>query len=54
MNANLKYFVKLYVGVVLMTLMPVALTAFLSIPYSLGGHPGELRSTSSYVDQHMT
>jgi hypothetical protein len=54
MNANLKDFIKSYMGVVLMTLLPIALTAFLSIPYSLGGHPGDVRSTSTDVDQHMT
>lgn len=47
-------FVRQYVGVVLAALVPVAVTAFLSIPVNLGGHPGELRSAQATVDLHMT
>ena len=54
MNADLKNFMATYVRVVLMTLMPMALTAFLSIPYSLGGHPGDTLETRTLSSQHMT
>ena len=54
MNADLKNFMATYVRVVLMTLMPMALTAFLSIPYSLGGHPGDATETGTLSSQHMT
>ena len=54
MNADLKDFMGSYLRVVLMTLMPMALTAFLSIPYSLGGHPGEPVASATDSGQHMT
>ena len=41
MHQDLKNFVKLFLRVVLMALLPIVLTAFLWIPYSLGGHPGD-------------
>ena len=36
MNTDLKNFVVAYLRVVVMALVPMVLTAFLSIPYSLG------------------
>lgn len=41
MNTHLKQFITKYLTVVFATLMSVSFVAFLSIPYSLGGHPGE-------------
>ncbi len=35
-------------------LAPVALTAFLSIPYNLGNHPGEARVADAATQGHMT
>ena len=43
MNSHLKQFVTQYLTVVFATLLSVSFFAFLSIPYSLGGHPGEER-----------
>lgn len=54
MNADLKNFVASYLRIVLVTLMPVAMVAFLSIPYSLGGHPGEPTAAVNYSDPHRT
>ena len=52
MPQDLKHFVNLYLRVVLMSLTPIALTAFLCIPYSLGGHPGETITRSATTDIH--
>lgn len=41
MNSHLKQFVTQYLTVVFATLMSVSFFAFLAIPYSLGGHPGD-------------
>ena len=46
-------FVHQFVGAVLASLAPVVFIAFLSVPLSLGGHPGEAR-TASANSQHMT
>ncbi len=54
MDQNLKNFVVLYLRAVAMALLPLVFTAFLWIPYSLGGHPGEPRTGSDIADLHMT
>jgi hypothetical protein len=54
MNTALRNFTRQYLGVVFLTLVPVVLTAFLSIPYTLRGHPGDDRSAMSTVSTHMT
>ena len=54
MNVSLRTFVYQYLGVVSAALMPVVLAAFVTIPLSLGGHPGEARPTDTFSDQHMT
>jgi hypothetical protein len=54
MNSSLQLFIRQVLGVVLAALVPVVLVAFLSIPYSLGGHPGEARSAAAPASQHMT
>ena len=46
--------IQVFTGVVIATLVPVLLTAFMSIPLSLGGHPGELRMVSQLSPSHMT
>lgn len=43
MNSHLKQFVTQYLTIVFATLMSVSIFAFLAIPYSLGGHPGDER-----------
>jgi hypothetical protein len=54
MNPYLSRFVRQFMGVVLAALLPVTMTAFLSIPYILGGHPGEPRTLDALADRHMT
>lgn len=54
MNPALFAFARQYAAVVIAALVPVVLTAFLSIPFNLGGHPGEPRPAQSAVGRHMT
>jgi hypothetical protein len=54
MNSSLRMFVREFGGVVVATLAPVILVAFLTIPLMLGGHPGETRAVDTPVVQHMT
>jgi hypothetical protein len=43
MNSHLKLFITKYLNVVFAILLSVSFFAFLAIPYSLGGHPGDER-----------
>jgi hypothetical protein len=54
MNADLKQFVMTYLRVVAMALMPLAVTAFLTMPYILGGHPGEPLTRADHTEVHMS
>jgi hypothetical protein len=54
MNTALRNFIHQYLLVVLFALIPVVVTAFLSIPLSLGGHPGEPRNGQALLSAHMT
>lgn len=54
MKAQEPDFVRQFLGVVMASLLPVVLTAFLSIPFSLGAHPGEIRSPGNPAQLHMT
>ncbi|MEO8104308.1 MAG: hypothetical protein ABI790_17475 [Betaproteobacteria bacterium] len=54
MDASLRIFVSQFVGAVAATLVPVLAVTFLSIPHSVGGHPGESRSVELVVGSHMT
>lgn len=54
MDSSLRLFISQYLGVVAATLAPVILMAFLSIPFSLGGHPGDERLVAGTTSQHMT
>ncbi len=54
MNSDLQHFVTQYLSVVAAALLCVSVVAFLTIPYSLGGHPGEPRSTEHFSSRHMT
>lgn len=51
--SSLKRFAQQFAGVVIAGLIPVVLTAFLTIPFNLGGHPGEERSIGA-LTSHMT
>lgn len=54
MHPTLRPFIHQFTGVVLASLVPVILTAFLSIPLSLGAHPGEPRAPTPGLDRHMS
>jgi len=54
MNADIKHFILAWVRVVAPTLFLVATTAFLTIPYSLGHHPGDSTPASTDTVRHMT
>ena len=54
MNSSLRVFVRQIMVVVAFALVPVALVAFLSIPYNLGGHPGDDRPIDTTTAGHMT
>lgn len=54
MDSSLRLFIHQFAGVVLAALVPVVLVSFLSIPYTLGGHPGEARAANLTSTQHMT
>ena len=54
MVTPLRLFIRKFLGVVLATLVPVAVVAFLSIPFTLGGHPGEPRPATALAARHMT
>jgi hypothetical protein len=45
MNAHLKLFITKSLTVVFAILLSVSFFAFLAIPYGLGGHPGEERTS---------
>jgi hypothetical protein len=46
MHPSLKQFITQYVAVVAAALIPVSFVAFLSMPFDLGGHPGEGRTNA--------
>ncbi|MBL0089512.1 MAG: hypothetical protein IPP44_23685 [Ideonella sp.] len=54
MHPVLRRFTQQFAGVVMATLVPVMLTAFVSIPLNLGGHPGEARFQASLNSPHTT
>ena len=54
MHPVLHTFIRQYFAIMCAALVPVVLTAFLSIPFSLGGHPGDPRIAVVAVTQHMT
>lgn len=43
MHPALKQFIAQFVAVIGATMLPVVAVTFLSMPYILGGHPGEAR-----------
>ena len=54
MHPTLHLFIRQYLWVVCGALVPVVITAFMSIPLSLGSHPGEPRTVDAMVDRHMS
>jgi hypothetical protein len=53
-HPSLHQFPRQCLAVVVAALLPVILTAFLSIPFNLGGHPGDVRAVDATVTRHMT
>lgn len=54
MHPVLHLFVRQYLGIVCAALLPVFFTAFMTIPFSLGGHPGDPRIAEALIDQHTS
>lgn len=54
MQTDLKGFLSQLAGVVAMTLVPVVLIAFVSMPLSLNRHPGEPAQQDAGMTRHMT
>lgn len=54
MDSSLRLFIRQYIGVVLATLVPIILIAFMSIPVTLGGHPADLYAAQAPIAQPMT
>ncbi len=54
MDPLLRTLMRQFAGVVLASLLPVVLTAFLCIPFILGGHPGDERLVDAGTFQHMS
>ena len=52
MDTSLRTFVKEFAGVVAAVLMGVAVIAFLSVPASLGRHPGHARGPDLPASWH--
>lgn len=54
MKPYLNIFVQDYLRVVLGTLFVVAFVAFVSVPYTLGQHPGDAPIRAEMVTRHPT
>ena len=54
MHADLREFLARFSAAVVMTLVPVKLIALLSMPLSLGHHPGESALEADPPAAHMT
>lgn len=54
MHPQLNLFARQYLSVVVATLIPVLLTAFLSMPIALARHPGENPVAGAATKGHMT
>lgn len=47
-------FLRLYLGVVGFALAAVVFAAFVSMPFTLAGHPGEPLTAQAAADRHPT
>jgi len=54
MHPELRRFLAHLAGTVGITLMPVILVAFVSMPMALERHPGEPRPAAGALDRHMS
>ena len=46
-------FARQFAGAVVAALIPVVLVAFWSVPFNLGGHPGEVRAAAMSTPTRM-
>ncbi|MEQ1519503.1 MAG: hypothetical protein ABL931_23760 [Usitatibacteraceae bacterium] len=46
MNTSLRTFISEFAGAVAAALVPVIIITFLTMPLTLGGHPGESRASA--------
>lgn len=53
MNTDLRTFLSRFIGTVVLALLPVIFTAFVSMPLSLNRHPGEPTPIGTPA-KHMT
>jgi ABC-type phosphate/phosphonate transport system permease subunit len=53
MHADLHQFLSRLIGTIVLALVPVVFTAFVSMPLSLSRHPGELAQVDAHP-RHMT
>jgi len=53
MQTDLRTFLAHYLGIVVITLVPVVFTAFVSMPFTLSRHPGEMARLDGQT-RHMT
>lgn len=54
MHVDFREFLYRFAGTVAMTLLPVVLVAFVSMPLSLNRHPGDTARNGNAVPSHMT
>jgi hypothetical protein len=54
MHLDLRNFLVRLAGVVVISVVPVIVTAFLTMPLSLGRHPGEAPALDEGQPRHMT
>ncbi|WP_428420017.1 hypothetical protein [Methylibium sp.] len=54
MHTELRRFLSKLLGAIAITLVPVVVTAFISMPLNLNRHPGEPVSPGLEAPRHMT
>ena len=54
MDPQLRIFARQWLRLVVATLVPVVLTAFVTIPWNLGKLPGERNVAITQGERHMT
>ena len=54
MDSSLRFFIEQFIAVVVVTLLPVLLIAFMTIPTSINSHVHDLAGNHVTISQHMT
>ncbi len=54
MQADIQYFIQPIARVIVTTLFAVFTVAFVSVPYSLGAHPGDPQTAQAAEPRHLT